>query len=138
MILVSFQVVAEEEHLLVIQTEGPLPGLWPEVVLRHRAEDKFVGRSGQPAGNPMAMAANVFPDVERGVDQRYRRHGVHLGIGQSYVTSHLPQNGGMAGADLIVHHQFLPNLADSFSHYLWVMAPAHPGRAQDRTQQTVT
>src|SRR5215831_11877881 len=116
--------IAEEEYLAVIQAEGLLPSLGPEVVPGQSTENKFIGRSGQPTGDPMAIAANVFPDMERGIHQRARLYGVHLGIGESDVTAHLTQKCGMARADLIVHHQFLANLANRLSDHFEVRTAA--------------
>src|SRR6516164_2974614 len=124
--------IAEKEYLAVIQAEGLLPGLGPEVVPGQSTENKFVGRSGQPTGDPMAIAANVFPDMERGIHQGMRLYSVHLGIGESNVPAHLAQKCGMAGADLVLHHQFLTNLANRLSDYLEVLTVAHPGRTQHR------
>src|SRR5712691_1424206 len=137
MILVGLQVIAEKEYLLVIQTEGLLPCFGTEVVGGQSAQDKFVGRSSQPTGDPMAIAANVFPNVERSVHQWAGLYVVHLLIGERDIASHLPQNRGMAGADLIVHHQLLTNLANRSSDHFKIGTAAHPRRTQHRTQQTI-
>ncbi|MGB6561865.1 MAG: hypothetical protein WBE69_04615, partial [Candidatus Binataceae bacterium] len=44
----------------------------------------------------------------------------------------------MSGADLVVHHQFLANLADRLSDHFKVGASAHPRGPQDGAQQAVS
>jgi hypothetical protein len=43
----------------------------------------------------------------------------------------------VAGADLIVHDQFLAHLADCFADNFGIGASAHPRGTQNRTQKTV-
>src|SRR5580704_4353470 len=62
MFLVGLEVIAEEEDSFVVESESSFPGLGPEIVFGHRTKDKFVGRSREPSGNPVARSADVFPD----------------------------------------------------------------------------
>src|SRR2546423_1195795 len=103
MVLIGFEMIAEEEYLLIIQPEGLLPGFGLEVVVRQRTQNEFIGRSGEPASNPMTIPADVLPNIECSIHQWMGLYGVHLGIGQPDVASHLTQNRSMSGANLIVH-----------------------------------